>query len=49
LMIGDDLNVDIIGAKESGIDQVYYNPLKNIHNVNTTYEIHSLCELKEIL
>ena len=26
LMVGDDLEVDVIGARDSGIDQVYFNP-----------------------
>jgi putative hydrolase of the HAD superfamily len=49
LMIGDDLEVDILGALAYGIDQVFYNPLGLQHNVQVTYEIRSLMELKEIL
>jgi putative hydrolase of the HAD superfamily len=49
LMIGDDLELDIIGAKTFGIDQVYYNPLQLKHSVHATYEIMSLLELKQIL
>jgi putative hydrolase of the HAD superfamily len=49
IMIGDNLEADIIGARAAGIDQVYYN-IKNIkHNERVTYEIHSLKELLEIL
>ena len=49
LMIGDDLELDIIGAKTFGIDQVYYNPLQLKQSVHATYEIMSLLELKQIL
>jgi len=48
IMIGDDLYIDIIGAREYGIDQVYFNPYKNMHNEKVTYEISSLDQLKEI-
>jgi putative hydrolase of the HAD superfamily len=49
IMIGDDLTVDILGAKNSGIDQVYFNPSKYPHKEVVTYEISSLMELMEIL
>lgn len=49
VVIGDDLKVDIIGAKTSGIDQVYFNNNKINHYEEITYEINSLIELKEIL
>lgn len=49
LMIGDDLEADIIGAREFGIDQVYFNPGKSVHNEKITYEIHDLISLKNIL
>ena len=32
LMIGDDLQVDIIGAREAGWHQVFFNPAKGAHN-----------------
>ena len=48
IMIGDDLNVDILGAKKSGIDQIFFNPKKIIHNEHPTFEITSLIELLEI-
>lgn len=49
IMIGDNWDADITGAKESGMDQVYYN--FNRHEqlpFNPTYTINSLIELKEI-
>ncbi|MFH2095140.1 MAG: YjjG family noncanonical pyrimidine nucleotidase [Bacteroidota bacterium] len=49
LMIGDDLEVDVAGAANSGIDQVYFNPKKKVHSGNPTYEISSLAELKNFL
>ena len=49
LMIGDDLEVDIMGAASFGIDQVYFNPAGVPHRMNPTYEIRGLTELKNIL
>lgn len=49
LMIGDDLEVDIIGAMNYGIDQVYLNLSAATSPKVSTYEINSLLELKGIL
>jgi putative hydrolase of the HAD superfamily len=49
IMVGDDLEADIMGAKKAGIDQVYFNPTGIIHEISTTYEIRSIDELKNIL
>lgn len=49
LMIGDHFDVDIIGAKNVGMDQVYFNPKKRDNNDGATYEISCLSELLEIL
>lgn len=49
LMIGDDYEVDIVGAQNVGLDQVYFNPLKKQNSNGCTYEIQNLIELKEIL
>lgn len=49
LMIGDNLIADCIGAREQGIDQVYYNPNKNPHREKLTFEISRLNELLDIL
>ena len=50
LMIGDDLHADILGAKDIGMSQVFFNPLKHEHsNSEITYEINCLSELEEIL
>ena len=48
-MIGDDLLVDIIGAKEIGFSQIYFNPNNTPHNQNCDYEISCLSEIKNIL
>jgi len=49
LMIGDDVEADILGALKAGIDQVYFNPLKKVNKVKATYEINHLQELIGIL
>lgn len=49
VMIGDNLNTDIKGAQNAGIDSVYFNPTKKPHNHTTNYEIQDLIELKSIL
>jgi putative hydrolase of the HAD superfamily len=48
LMIGDDLEVDVLGAQNAGMDQVYFNPQKTGHNESPTYEIACLSELINI-
>jgi putative hydrolase of the HAD superfamily len=49
LMIGDNLDVDIAGARAAAIDQVYFNPNRIPHERETTFEVHSLIELKGFL
>ncbi|WP_375438242.1 YjjG family noncanonical pyrimidine nucleotidase [uncultured Hymenobacter sp.] len=49
LMIGDNLECDVLGAHNAGIDQVYFNPEKRRHFAETTYEISCLSELKSFL
>lgn len=49
LMIGDDLPVDILGAKAVGMGQVYFNPKQLDHAEPVTYEISCLSQLQEIL
>ncbi len=48
IMLGDDLEADIIGASKAGLDQVYINHHKKPHNFKPTYEVFSLKELEEI-
>jgi putative hydrolase of the HAD superfamily len=49
IMIGDNLEVDIIGAKQAGLDQVYFNPLGLSHDEQVTFEIRQLNELTDYL
>lgn len=49
LMIGDDLEIDILGAKNAGIDQIYFNPNKITHDFELTAEISDLPALKKLL
>ena len=49
IMIGDALDVDILGAQQVGMQQIYFNPKKISHNENPTYEINCLSEIKRIL
>ena len=49
IMIGDDLEVDILGARKFGIDQVFLNRDRIIYTDKITYEIKVLNELLEIL
>ena len=49
LMVGDGLEVDVIGAQNAGWDAVYFNPKKTPHAETITHEIASLGELMGIL
>jgi putative hydrolase of the HAD superfamily len=49
LMIGDDIEVDILGAQSIGMDQVFLNLNNFSHDHSFTYEIRSLNELMNIL
>ncbi len=49
LMIGDNPATDIKGAREAGIDQIYYDPGNNDDMLDSTYRIQSLLQLKELL
>ena len=49
IMIGDHYDVDILGAKNVGMDQIYFNPKKRDNNGGATFEISCLSELLEIL
>ncbi|MBU1369224.1 MAG: YjjG family noncanonical pyrimidine nucleotidase [Bacteroidetes bacterium] len=49
LMIGDDLEVDILGAQSFGMDQLYFNPEALPHNEKPTYEIRQLKEIVKLL
>lgn len=48
IMIGDALDIDILGASNAGWDQVYYNPLKTPHDRTPTYEVACFSELLKV-
>ena len=49
LMIGDELAVDIDGARAAGIDQVFFNATGQPAQGQCTFEVSSLSEIKGIL
>lgn len=49
LMIGDSMESDILGAKNIGMDQIFFNPKRHRHNEVITHEISCLSELKDLL
>ena len=48
IMLGDSIEVDIIGAMNAGIDQVFINHLNIPIEIKPTYIVRSLRELEEI-
>lgn len=48
IMIGDTPEVDILGAINAGMDQVYVNHIQNPEPVKATYTVTSLKELENI-
>jgi putative hydrolase of the HAD superfamily len=48
IMIGDTPEVDILGARQAGMDQVYVNHTNNRQVVEATYIVYSLKELMDI-
>jgi putative hydrolase of the HAD superfamily len=49
IMIGDDLEVDIGGARNIGMDQLYVNHDRKIHADKVTMEVFSLEEIIRLL
>ena len=49
LMIGDDLEVDMAGARRMGIDQLYVNHEKKQHTETVTMEVFGLEEIMGLL
>ena len=50
LMIGDDLVADIAGARQVGMNQVFFNPLSIYHSDTAiTHEISCLSQLSDLL
>lgn len=49
IMIGDDLDTDIMGAKRCGIKGIYFNVNKIPHDETVDYEVDNLLAIKKIL
>lgn len=49
IMIGDNIDADIQGAINAGIDQIYMNHLNITPSIKPTYTVYSLKELENIL
>lgn len=49
VMIGDSLDADILGAREAGWQQVYFNPQQEAHGETVSHEIWQLIQLLDIL
>lgn len=49
LMIGDNLEADIAGARRIGMDQVFFNPHKQAHGERPTFEVSCLSALRDFL
>jgi putative hydrolase of the HAD superfamily len=49
LMIGDEIEIDLLGAKAVGLDQMYVNHHGKIHTESFTFEVQSLSEIVDIL
>ena len=49
IMIGDNIDTDIIGAQNAALDQIFFNPNKLGHDLKVTYEIDSLKQIMNIL
>lgn len=48
IMLGDSIDVDILGAMKAGIDQVFINHLNVTIDIKPTYVVSSLKELEKI-
>jgi len=49
IVIGDEMAVDIDGARAAGIDQIFFNPSGNDAERERTYEVKSLLDIMGIL
>lgn len=48
VMVGDNISVDLLGARTFGMDQIFFNPNFIHYNEKFTYEIHCLRELQDL-
>jgi putative hydrolase of the HAD superfamily len=49
IMIGDDLAVDIVGAREAGWAQIFFNPAGGEHDEEVHHEVKHLSEIKNLV
>jgi len=49
IMIGDNLNADIQGALDAGMDAIFVNHIKANHSIKPTHTVYHLKELESIL
>ncbi|HVD98348.1 MAG TPA: YjjG family noncanonical pyrimidine nucleotidase [Cytophagaceae bacterium] len=49
IMVGDDLQADIVGARNAGLAQIFINRHQQVHAEEITHEIDCLSQLKELL
>jgi HAD superfamily (subfamily IA) hydrolase, TIGR02254 len=49
IMIGDEMDVDIVGAQAAGMDQIFFNTKCSNTNNYCTFEVNSLEAIKKIL
>lgn len=49
IMIGDNLDADIKGGMDAGLDTIFVNHINELTNLNPTYTIYHLQELEKIL
>ena len=48
IMIGDNLETDIVGARNADLDHVFFNPGNEKHSLPVTFEIGNLRQLTQI-
>lgn len=48
IYVGDHIEVDMKGAREAGLDRVFYNPSRAHHEEDVTFEIHCLSEMQKL-
>ena len=49
IMIGDDYEVDIVGARNAGLNQILFDPYSKYNGVEVDYKVKNLKEIEGIL
>ena len=49
VMIGNNLFADVMGARNVGMEAIYFNPEKELHTENIQYEVNDLCQILDIV